>query len=101
MGRWWMLGALLFSGTAFADAPIGEWKSGRAALHVAADGRFDWTVGAQKTDGDWASTDALVSLQTPTKELTYAWSVEGDTLTLTDASGGRLVFERAEEARRR
>lgn len=81
---------------ASASEIVGEWSRGTSTLSVAQDGRFGWKVGERTTDGSWETSGALVSLDTPTGPMTYAYVVDDDRLTLMDTSGGRIVLERSD-----
>ncbi|MCA9571791.1 MAG: hypothetical protein KC656_28330 [Myxococcales bacterium] len=80
---------------------VGEWSQGRTTLSVSEDGSFDWTTGDRVTDGRWRSTPTVVSMDSAAGELSYAYEVRDDRLTLTDAAGGRIVLERAKRSRSR
>lgn len=93
--------ALLMTGPALADVPVGEWSNGQTALSVTADGTFDWTTPHRATEGKWTASEALVSLASSIGSITYAYTVVDDRLTLMDAAGGTLVFDRPEKRSRR
>lgn len=92
---WAALALALTTSAALAeDDVVGTWRGGPMTLSVAADGHFDWAVGPEVTDGRWKADRDLVSMQTERAIVTYAYRIEGDTLTLFDPAGSELVMER-------
>ncbi|MEZ4319535.1 MAG: hypothetical protein R3F61_18610 [Myxococcota bacterium] len=96
-----LLMSSFLASAALADEPVvGRWTGGSMALSVNEDGRFDWSVGPHSTDGRWTADASLVSMATDRGEVTYAYRVEGDTLTLAEADGTELVMKRASSKRK-
>ncbi|MCB9679539.1 MAG: hypothetical protein H6737_30820 [Alphaproteobacteria bacterium] len=87
---------------AFAeDGMVGRWTGGSMELSVRDDGRFDWSVGQRSTDGRWVADGRLVSMQTDRGEVTYAFDVRDDELTLFEADGTEIVMKRDRKRKKR